>query len=527
MKIKEMTLKQKIGQLIIAGFEDTFADEHITSLIKEYNIGNVIYFSRNFKNTEQFYNLNKELQKLALEQNGLPLFTSIDQEGGMVNRLNSGATFFPGNMALSAAGNEEDAYNMGKYVGRELSALGVNMNLAPVLDVNNNPDNPVIGVRSYGEDPERVAQMGSAYIKGLQENGVIATGKHFPGHGDTSVDSHLDLSSVNHSKARLEKVELYPFKKAVENGIDAIMSAHVIFPAYEDKKLPSTLSYKVLTGLLREELGFKGLIVTDCMEMKAIADYFGTEKAAVMAVKAGADLITISHSKEKQTAALENLVSAVERGEISEERINESVEKIINYKNKININNFIASSFNDAKKVVGNKVHEDFAQKISENSITVVKGKEYLPLKADDNILFVSTNAAVLTGVDDCIEDRNISKLMKKRYPEITAETINIKTSDAEIEKIVKEAEDKSKVVICTYNANLNKGQLKLVEKVYGVNKNIIVIAMRNPYDFNSLKYVPCFVSTYEYTPNSINSVVKLLDGSIEGKGKCPVTLAI
>lgn len=527
MDINNMTLEQKVGQMIVAGFPGEDLDEHIIRAIKDYHIGNVIYFTRNFKDVRQFYNLNKKLQNLAVKENKLPLFTSIDQEGGMVTRINKGATFFPGNMVLSAGGNEEDAFTMGTYVGEELKALGVNMNLAPVLDVNNNPDNPVIGIRSYGEEPERVAKLGSAYINGLQKSGVIATGKHFPGHGDTSVDSHLDLSSVNHDAKRLNDVELYPFKKAIECGVGAIMSAHVMFPAYEDKRLPATLSYKVLTGLLREKLGFNGLIITDCMEMKAIDEYFGIEKAPVMAVKAGADLICISHTLEKQIAACSSIVKAVRNGEISESRINESLEKIIVYKNKLNTNEFINSDFDSAEKIVSSEEHRKFAQKISENGITILKGKKIFPLKENENILFISTNASVLNGADDSIEERSINKLIEKEYPGFKTKVIDIKISESEIEDVVKESIDKDKIIICTYNASLNKEQVKLVEQVYKVNKNIIVIAMRNPYDCNWFKYIPCCVLTYEYTPNSIRSVMKLLNGSIEGMGKCPVALEV
>lgn len=527
MDINNMTLEQKVGQMIIAGFPDENSDEHIIRAIKDYHIGNVIYFSRNFKDVRQFYDLNKRLQDMAMKENKLPLFTTIDQEGGMVTRINKGATFFPGNMALSAGGNEKDAYSMGTYVGEELKALGVNMNLAPVLDVNNNPDNPVIGIRSYGEDPVRVAKLGSAYIDGLQKSGVIATGKHFPGHGDTSVDSHLDLSSVNHDAKRLDDVELHPFKKAIECGVGAIMSAHVVFPAYEDKRLPATLSYKVLTGLLRKKLGFNGLIITDCMEMKAIDEHFGIEKAPVMAVKAGADLICISHTLEKQIAACRSIVKAVRDGEISESRINESLERIIAYKNKLNINEFLNSSFDAAEKIVNNEEHRRFAERVSENSITIVKGKNLFPLKESEDILFISTSAEVLNGADDSIEERNINRLIEKKYPHFKTKSVGVKVTECEIEDMVKESIGRDKVIIYTYNANLNKGQVKLVEQVYKVNKNVIVIAMRNPYDFNCFRYIPCFVSTYEYTPNSIKSVMKLLDGSIKGIGKSPVTLEV
>ncbi|TCO68672.1 beta-glucosidase-like glycosyl hydrolase [Caldanaerobacter subterraneus] len=292
-KIEEMTLEEKIGQMLMIGFPSAFYDDHIRELVTSYKIGNVILFSRNVQDARQVMDLCTDIQKEAIENTGIPAFISIDQEGGMVTRIYRGATYLPGNMAIGATKDPENAYKVGEIAGRELRTIGININFAPVMDVNNNPLNPVIGVRSYGENPEDVANFGINYIKGLQKEGVIATAKHFPGHGDTTVDSHLDLPKVNHGKDRLYEVELYPFKKAVENGVDAIMTAHILFPALEDSKVPATLSYNILTRILREEFKFDGLIITDCMEMNAIAKYFGTQKAASMAIKAGADIVLV------------------------------------------------------------------------------------------------------------------------------------------------------------------------------------------------------------------------------------------
>lgn len=524
MELKDMTLKQKIGQMIIAGFPSREADDHIEKLIEEYNVGNVILFSRNIEKPKQLYDLNKELQKLALNSNGIPLFIAVDQEGGMVSRMPEGVASFPGNMALSAGGDENEAYLAGKYCGEELKALGINMNLAPVLDVNNNPYNPVIGVRSFGEVPQKVAKYGCAYIKGLQENNIIAVGKHFPGHGDTSVDSHLDLSSVNHDKERLKNVELYPFNEAVKSGLKAIMSAHVIFPAYEEKSLPGTLSRNVLTGLLKEELGFKGLILTDCMEMKAIDKYFTTEKAAVMAVKAGANLICISHTLEKQIRSINNIIEAVKNGEISEEAIDKSVDKIIRYKEKLEASEFVKSSFENIKNQLNKREHVDFANRVSERSITIFKGKNYFPINGD-NVLFISTDALAVNGADDLIENRSINSSFKKAFPKTTTEIISIKPNEDVIKSLVKSSLNMEKVIICTYNAGLNKEQVYLVKEILKVNKNVMVIAMRNPYDIKEFTEVPCYVATYEYTPLAIKSVIKLLKGQISGEGKAPVKL--
>lgn len=240
----------------------------------------------------------------------------------------------PGGMAIAAAGSVEDAYQAALISGRELSAMGINLNYAPVLDVNNNARNPVIGVRSFGESPEKVADYGAATIRGFQDAGVAATAKHFPGHGDTDVDSHLDLPTVRHDRARMDSVELVPFRRAIAEGVDAMMSAHIYFPALEQEKLPVTLSKAVLTGLLREELGFGGIIMTDCMEMNAIAEHYGTVEASVLAIEAGADIVLISHRADRQLAASEAILHAVAEGRISETRIDDSVRRLLALKVK-------------------------------------------------------------------------------------------------------------------------------------------------------------------------------------------------
>jgi beta-N-acetylhexosaminidase len=252
-KIAAMSLEEKVGQLFQIGFSTPAVSDQIKDMIENYHVGGVIYFSRNLENSAQTAELSNKLQQLALNSGAeLPLFISADQEGGTVTRL-KGATHFPGNMALGAASDQDLTEEVAAATAVELKNLGINVNLAPVLDVNNNPANPVIGVRSFGEDPELVAELGAAYIKGLQSEGVTATAKHFPGHGDTDTDSHLDLPIINHQRSRLDRVELYPFKKAIEVGVDSIMTAHVYFPAIEKEDgIPATLSKSVLTDLLRE-----------------------------------------------------------------------------------------------------------------------------------------------------------------------------------------------------------------------------------------------------------------------------------
>ena len=330
--VNEMTLKEKLGQLIIAGFHGYEYNDHLKTLIEEYKVGNIILFSRNIKDLDQLATLNKKIFAEVEKHTGNIPFITIDQEGGMVTRIMNGATFCPGNMTLTATNNSDNAYQIGKIMGDELTHLGINMNLAPSLDVNNNPDNPVIGVRSYSDNPKVVSEYGNKYIKGLQEKGVIATAKHFPGHGDTNVDSHLGLPMITHTLKELEKVELVPFKSAIKNGVNAIMSAHIVFSEIDKSGLPGTLSSVILNDLLRGKLNFKGLIVSDCMQMNAIESQYTTERGTLMGIKAGLDIACISHDLEKQVGALKLLEEAVKKGELSEELIDDKVEIILEYK---------------------------------------------------------------------------------------------------------------------------------------------------------------------------------------------------
>ncbi|MFN2362944.1 MAG: glycoside hydrolase family 3 N-terminal domain-containing protein, partial [Halarsenatibacteraceae bacterium] len=279
--IKEMSLQEKLGQLMMIGFNGQRLTAELAEMISKYNVGGIIYFARNIEIPEQVARLSSEIQRVSLESNSIPALISADEEGGVVTRV-KGMTHMPGLMAIGATGDYQEAFKAAKTAGNQLKYLGINMNLAPVLDINNNPENPVIGVRSFGSDPFEVSKFGKKYIAGLQEAEVVACGKHFPGHGDTSVDSHNDLPVIEYGLDRLVEVELRPFKEAINAGIDSIMTAHIAYPELTSEVgLPATLSKKILIGILREKLGFKGMIITDCMEMNGIVGTYGTIPAGV------------------------------------------------------------------------------------------------------------------------------------------------------------------------------------------------------------------------------------------------------
>ncbi|MFR2591222.1 MAG: glycoside hydrolase family 3 protein [Ruthenibacterium lactatiformans] len=289
-----MDLREQIGQRLVTGFPGTELTEDFRRMVREYKISNVILFRENITDCAQLKQLCGEIQALVRRETGHGAFITADQEGGLVTRLPGDAVNVPGAMAIAATGDPENAYRAGLLTGRELRALGVNFDLAPSVDVNSNPENPVIGARSYGDTPQEVSRYANRMIRGLLDGGVLCSAKHFPGHGDTDTDSHLALPCVDKSMEELERTELLPFREAVRAGVPAVMTTHILFPQLEPEHLPATMSRRIMTGLLREQMGFDGLIVSDCMEMRAIKDHFGTVNGVVAAMAAGVDLVFIS-----------------------------------------------------------------------------------------------------------------------------------------------------------------------------------------------------------------------------------------
>lgn len=334
-RVKKMTLDEKIGQMIFAGISGTKPDAEADQLVAKYKVGGIIFNKKNLQEPAQTVAYINHL-KSKNSANGIPLFFGIDQEGGKIAKLPGGLHPIPANQKIGEINNPSFSYEIGSLLGRMVDAFGFNMNFAPVLDVNSNPDNPVIGERSFGADPETVSRLGIMTMKGMQKENIIPVIKHFPGHGDTSVDSHLALPVVNKTKAELEKVELVPFRRAVAEGADVVMIGHILFPKL-DRTAPSSMSKTIITDLLRNELGFSGVVITDDMTMKAITDNYDIGKAAVASVKAGSDIIMVAHEHTQIVKVFSELKSAVQRGEISEGRINESVIRILKLKEKYSL----------------------------------------------------------------------------------------------------------------------------------------------------------------------------------------------
>ena len=356
-----MNLKEKVGQLFMLGFHGTEVSKDLRTLFQHYHPGGVILFSRNLQEPSQAAHLVNALQKLAP---AMPLFVAIDQEGGRVARLPKGFTVFPGQGALGRAGTVELAYSFAEVTAKELRAIGVNMNLTPVLDINSHPENPIIGDRAFGNDPLQVETLGLAVIAGLQDNGVLACGKHFPGHGDTTTDSHHELPIVPHGLERLREIELRPFVHCFQNGLAAVMSAHVKYPAL-DPEFPATLSPAIMTDLLRSQLHFKGLALTDDLEMHAVVDHYSIEEAAIRSLQAGADILLICKDQEQQVAAMDAVYHAVKKDEISELRLQHAVLRGLEAKERFLLP-YKSADPKSATTRVGTAQHREVAQAIRE-----------------------------------------------------------------------------------------------------------------------------------------------------------------
>ncbi len=529
--MEQTTLAKKVGQLLVIGFDGIKVPQEIRNLIHNYHIGAIILFGRNIGTPEEVLALTTDLQREAKKAGYThPLLICVDQENGVVRRLGEGATIFPGAMTLGATGNPNHAYNVGVATGNELKALGINWNLAPVLDVNNNPDNPVIGVRSFGESAESVSKFGRASMQGMQKAGIATTLKHFPGHGDTSVDSHLDLPIIPHGLARLEEIELKPFKECIAEGADTIMTAHVYFPSIETEPgVPATISKKVITGLLREKLKFNGVVTTDCMEMNAILHGIGTEKGAVAALKAGVDYVMISHTLQRQVGAIKEILKAVENGELTEEEIELALKRIDTLKEKyLSWDDISIGKEPEVPETVGSKQHEKIAYEAYKDSVTIVKNNGVLPLSNESGtrILVVHPNNGTTMQVEDKrYANLSLGQAIKEYAADADIYQFSSSLDEKEIETIVEKASHYDTVIAGTLTITPGSKQITLIEKLIEAKESVIVIAMRSPYDFGYLPDVPVYMNTYEFTYPALRVAAGAIFGKEEVKGNLPVTV--
>ena len=544
--VSKMSLQQKVAQMIMIDVRDKKTHEEkmkaALEQVKEYAPGGIILFSEDLLDTDDVIDLTHMIQKTAK----IPLFVAVDQEGGRVTRLAQG-TNMPGNMALGATGSEKLARESAKILGEEIKILGMNLDFAPDLDVNVNPYNPVIGIRSFGENPHDVAKLGVAYTQGLHDAGVIATGKHFPGHGDTSKDSHLELPTIGHGRKRVFDVELVPFKVAIEHNIDMIMTAHVTFPKIDptqviSKKtgkkinLPATLSKTILSQLLRRELGFKGVIVTDAFNMKAIKDNFGEIQATIMAINAGADIILMPSST---LDALNAVCDAVKSGNIPEKHIDQSVKRILKLKAKYGLLKYNQSDKDaelrktNAKAFINSRLNKAVEKYISEKAVTLIRdNKKIIPLS-------VLKRRHLLLAPSE-----KVRKMMYKAAEKIIDTDSSGKSgktsleafcydSDKDSEQIRQNIRNCDDIIIGTYALGRGEVGKKAAEKVNlilkmiaGTSAKVVVMAVKSPYDPMYLPQETACIAVYgsDKGPN-VAAGINAIYGMFKITGKLPVTI--
>lgn len=518
--LEKMTLREKIGQMIMAGFPASNISPEYKRLVEEYKIGNTILFSHNIETSFQVRKLCSELTGLIENNTGCRPFIAVDQEGGTVTRLPDDATIFPGAMAIAATGEPCNAYNAGYATGTELGALGINVNMAPVLDINSNKNNPVIGVRAFGDSKEQVAGFGMEMMKGLVDAHVLPIIKHFPGHGDTAVDSHIGLPVIDKSLTELMSNEIVPFYKAINNGAEAVMTSHILFPQIENNNKPATMSYRIITGLLRLQLGFEGLIFSDCLEMDAVKKYYGTAEGALEAVKAGVNIVCISHTPELAEQAVKLIEEAVQNGELSIETIDKSVKLIIDFKKK-----YQSAGCDENISIVGSPEHKALAAGIRKKSITPVNCKSRVLPPVDSHTLFMGSYASRSTLASSSA-DKSFS------FPEYMAGEFagqflltSVNPTAEEIKEVLEKAEGYKTVVYGTYNGHLNPGQLELANRLCENKENVIAVALRNPYDLGGIDKRAFRLAAYEYTTQVFEILSEIFKGNIAPSGKLPVDI--
>ena len=508
-----MTVKQMLGQKLIFGFHGTELSEEFKALIREYKIGNVILFLRNVRSAGQLRTLCRQIQEFILEVTGYPAFIVIDQEGGLVSRLPADGVNVPSAMAICATDDPDNSRVAAEITIRQLRGLGVNFNMAPVLDVNTNPANPVIGVRSFGDDAQKAAQFGEAAVRAYAGTGIYCCGKHFPGHGDTSVDSHLGLPRVDKTLEELEAAELIPFRRCIEAGIPAIMSSHILFPKIEPENIPCTMSRRLITDLLKKKLGFRGLVFSDCLEMDAIQDYYGTARGTVEAIKAGVDLAELSSTLSLMRDTAKEVNEAADRGEFDMEELRESVEKILSYKK--------AMAVQPQPGLADLPEDRQTVQNLSRQAITCCSGHVPFP---DEHTLFIGCGdyRASLVGNPE---------LLVPAFPEYMAAALGggaVVTSkdpgEEEIRSAVQTAEHYDRIVLGTSNAHLLRGQLKLARALAATGREMTVVSLRNPYDLPLLPDCACKIAAYDYSEPCFRALVDVFRGGAM-TGVLPVKL--
>ncbi len=499
--------KKQIGQLFIVGYQGEEPSDEFLSFVEEWGIGGIVVFARNLTDPDKLPGHIKKIEEAA----GQKIFASIDQEGGLVMRILSRGSLFPSAMGLAATGSAELTEASHYAMGKEMLSLGLNWNLAPVLDINH-PDNPGIGARSFGDRPEQVSLHGSAAIRGLQKAGVLACAKHFPGNGHAHSDPHLTLPIIPYPAEHLHAFELLPFKKAIEADVAAIMTAHIFFPAFEaSKDLPATLSRSVLTGLLRDQLKFKGILVTDDLEMGAITESFGIAQAASMSFHAGADLLLICHRLDQQRLTAETLLKQAQENKETARRVEESLARIAAARKRLPETGSTGTISDWQRK------HVPLIKELHEKSIKFLRcSPKMIPMNGDGSgTFFVLPQISSLVQVEEEHKQGSLVKVISAAYPKAATFVYEPKCPFSEfsagIDKL--NINTATRVVFFTYNGHLFKDQLQAVRSIRAKTENIAVVALRNPYDLAECHDIATCAATFGFRTPAISAFLDVLAG--------------
>ncbi|WEH33484.1 glycoside hydrolase family 3 protein [Streptomyces sp. AM 4-1-1] len=541
--IARMSLEEKVGQLFVMrvyGHSATAPDQAdidanlaeigvrtAAEMIAKYHVGGIIYFTwaHNTRDPHQIAELSNGIQRAGLAgPTPLPLVVATDQEHGIVARVGEPATLLPGAMALGAGGSRSDARLAGRIAGAELAALGITQNYAPDADVNVNPANPVIGVRSFGSDPQSVAALAAAQVKGYQSAGIAATAKHFPGHGDTTDDSHSKLPYIRHTREQWSRLDAPPFRAAVAAGIDSIMTAHIVVPALDPAEDPATLSHPILTGILREELGYDGVVVTDSLGMEGVRTKYGDERVPVLALKAGVDQLLNPPSLD---LAWHAVLNAVKNGELTERRLDESILRILRMKTRLGLFDDPFVTRRGVDRTVGVPEHRAAADRIAERTTTLLADPgALLPLsrRSHRRLLVVGADPASPSGTTGP-PTATLAAAFGELGFTATALSTGTAPTPAKIADAVAAARDSDAVVVGTYNVTAGGSQRTLVSALAATGVPVITVAIRNPYDIAQLSGTgyAASLATYSWTDVELRAAARVIAGHARPRGRLPV----
>jgi beta-N-acetylhexosaminidase len=557
-KIRAMSLEEKVGQLFVANVfgerADTTAPADVAAnqamygpevsnaqdLVDAYKLGGIVYFrwTNNLNEPRQIAALSNGVQRAALGQRArIPMLISTDQEHGVVSRVWAPATEFPGNMALGATRRPGDAFDAARATAEELKALGIRQNYAPVADVNINPLNPVIGVRSFGERPELVSWLTAAAVAGTERSGVSATLKHFPGHGDTIEDSHTGVPWIHHTREQWEETDAPPFRAGIAAGADMVMTAHVIMPKLqsdcdevtEEGCDPATLDHEILTGLLREELGYRGVVVTDALNMAGVREKYGDERIPVLALKAGVDMPMMVDTTT-DTVSLEvsynAVLDAVRSGELTEERIDESVHRVLELKLDRGLFRHPFVNERKAPRKLGTARHLAAAGRVGDHSVTLVKNEGgLLPLAPGAAQKVLVTGYRSVSNTSDAQPAARLAAALDGHG--VTTELFETGSAPdaATIAAAAAKADASDVVLVATANASGSAAQRGLVEALVATGKPVVLVATRNPYDIAPLTQVPGYIASYSWTRPAMQAVARAMIGKLNPVGRLPVRI--